>query len=456
VEKMHISKISALMLCLALTTGAQAQTGWKAGAAKVEITPSGPIWMAGYSSRTKASEGIRKPIYVVALALQDETQKTSVLVTFDLVAIGHDWGIAVADRCQKEFGLTRDHLWLNSSHSHSGPVTPYGNAGFGNNRMTPAETEFARKYTLEMMDKTVRAVGQAIHNMSPATVEYGLGLAGVAVNRRRVTHREYPGPVDHDVSVLAVRGANGELRAVVVGYACHGTSLGDYQISGDWPGYMKEEIERTHPGTTALFVQDCGADANPLPRYQGTDPAMLHYGVELAQWHAKTMAAAVDLVLHEKMTPESGPLRTAYELVDLPLRPASKEQLQTWLNSSNRDQQSMGKMLLAKIERDGKLPDRISYPVEVWRFGQGLQCIILGGEVVVDYALRLKGQYGWENTWVAGYSNDVMGYIPSLRVLKEGGYEGGDANRRLGGPFGAAVEEIIVEKVGDLMKRTAE
>ena len=117
---------------------------------------------------------------------------------------------------------------------------------------------------------------------------------------------------------------------------------------------------------------------------------------------------------------------------------------------------SAAKMLLAKLDRDGKLPDHYAYPVEVWQFGRGLKFIALSGEVVVDYALRLKAQYGWDTTWVAGYSNDVFAYIPSLRVLREGGYEGGDANRDLGGPFGAAVEEDIVEKVADLVKRTGE
>jgi hypothetical protein len=232
--------------------------------------------------------------------------------------------------------------------------------------------------------------------------------------------------------------------------------LGDYLIGSDWPGYAKEEIEKAHPGAIALFVQDCGADSNPLPRYQGQDPALLPYAVELPQMYGKILAAAVDLVLHEKMTPLSGPLHTAYETVEIPIRPASKEQLQSQLNSRNRDERSAAKMLLAKIDREGMLPDHYPYPVEVWQFGRGLKFIALGGEVVVDYSLRLKAQYGWDNTWVAGYSNDVFAYIGSLRVLREGGYEGGDANKSLGGPFGPAVEEIIVEEVGNLVKRTKE
>ncbi len=451
---MHIGKVSTLFICLALTAGAQAQAAWKAGVAKVDITPTEPIWMAGYSSRVKPSEGIRKNLYVVALALEDETGAKSVLVTFDLVKIGRDWGKAITDRSQQEFGVTRDHIVLNCSHTHSGPVT--GEVAPYYASLTPAQVEVERRYTHAMVDKAVGAVGQAIRNMSPATLEFEQGLAGIGVNRRRVRLRSLPGAVDQDVPVLAVRGANGELRAVVVGYACHATALGDYQINADWPGYAKEEIEKAHPGTIALFVQGCGADENPLPRYQGEDPTLLHYSVELPQMYGKILAAAVDLVLHEKMTSLAGPLRTAYETVDIPIRPASKEQLQAALNSSNSDERSAAKLLLAKLGPDGKLPDHYAYPVEVWQFGRGLKFIALSGEVVVDYSLRLKAQYGWDATWVAGYSNDVFAYIPSLRVLREGGYEGGDANKDLGGPFGAAVEEDIVEKVADLVKRTGE
>jgi hypothetical protein len=111
--------------------------------------------------------------------------------------------------------------------------------------------------------------------------------------------------------------------------------------------------------------------------------------------------------------------------------------------------------MLDILERDGRLPDRYPYPVQVWQFGRDLTFLALAGEVVVDYSLRFKNLYGWNNTWVAGYSNDVFAYIPSLRVLREGGYEGGGAMIGYGqpGPFGAAVEETIAEKVDEVVRR---
>ncbi len=425
---------------------AQESGGWKAGVAKTVITPSEPIWMAGFGSRNKPSEGVRLDIYVRAVALQDVVNKPSVLVTLDLAGIEREMADAMAERCRKEFGLTRDRLVLNISHTHSGPVA--GLVPMPLYDLEPAQRETVRRYTNDLIDKTVRTVGQAIQGLAPAKLEFGQGLAGIAVNRRRDRLRSLPGPVDQDVPVLAIRGQDGSLLSVVVGYAAHATALSDYLISGDWPGFAVAEIEKRHPGTTALFVQGCGADANPLPRRDE----------KLARNYGEILAYAVEEVLRGRMATLEGPLRTAFELVDVPFHEVpTREDLQRRLNDKNVFIRRHAKRLLAELDRDGKLPVSYPYPVQIWQFGRGLKFIALGGEVVVDYSLRLKNEFGFDHTWVAGYSNDILAYIPSLRVLKEGGYEGGGAMIYFGrpGPFGAAVEEIIVEKVHDLVERTS-
>jgi hypothetical protein len=294
-------------------------------------------------------------------------------------------------------------------------------------------------------------------------VEFGQGFAGIAVNRRRTRpgRRNLPGPVDHDVPVLCVKGANGAVRALLVGYACHATVLNDYRISGDWPGFAQEAIEKAHPGAIALFMQGCGADANPLPRRT----------VELARAYGQVLASAVEDVLKAGMEPVAGPLRAAFDTLDAPYQtpPSRAEFTQKYLlpvrefdtveNYGAYDallksppMPQRVERLLAGLEHDGKLPDHYPYPVAVWQFGGSLKLIALAGEAVADYALRLKVEYGWSNTWVAGYSNDYFGYTPSARVLKEGDYEAVNSGYIV--PFSPAIEELIVEKVADLVERT--
>src|SRR5262245_6015883 len=106
-----------LVFCL---LPALARPAWKAGAAKVGITPSGPIWMAGYDARTKPSEGVLQEIYAKALALQDDSGATTVLVTIDLVGVAPSFAGPIVERAQK-LGIARERLLLNASHTHSAP-----------------------------------------------------------------------------------------------------------------------------------------------------------------------------------------------------------------------------------------------------------------------------------------------------------------------------------------------
>jgi neutral/alkaline ceramidase-like enzyme len=420
------------------------QTNWRAGVASSVITPAEPIWLSGYEERNHPHEGVLRDLYVKALALEDTPGHASVLVTADILGFSREAGATVAERCRRQFGLPRDRLVLNASHTHSAPVIDPPTWP-EHELMPPAQFPVVQRYTATLVDKTVAAVGAAIKNLAPARLRFAQGFAAIGVNRRRaVIGRSLPGQVDQDVPVLAVELDGGKLLAVVVGYACHATVLNTYPINGDWPGFAQEEIERRHPGTAAMYVQGCGADINPLPRRS----------VALARAYGRILDAAVEELLAAKMPPITGPLRTAYGMVDLPFHDVpSRAQLEHDLTSREDYQRWRAKRMLAILDRGDALPARYAYPIQVWQFGAGLKFIALGGEVVSDYSLRLKRQYGFDDTWVAAYSNDVFGYVGSRRVLQEGGYEGGGANTNFPGAFSAAVEEMIVEKTGDLMRQ---
>ena len=423
-------------------------TGWKAGVAKTDITPVEPIRMAGFPERDQPSQGVRQELYARALALQDERGKTAVIATLDLIMVDREMADAIAERCRSQYGLERDRLVINISHTHTGPIA--GRALMPCYDLSAAQRDVVRRYTESVIDKTVETIGSSMHNLAPATLEFGQGLAGIAVNRRRVAFfRGLPGgPVDHDVPVLVARNAGGNPVAIVAGYACHASALRDYQISNDWPGYALQALDKAHAGATSFFIQGCAGDSNAFPRL----------GEELAREHGQVLAAAVEEVLRGKMTPLTGPLEASFVRVDLPFHDVpTREALQRRLGEGDIYNRRYIRSLLDLLDRDGKLPASYPYPIQVWQFGQGLKFIALGGEPVVDYALRLKRQYGFDSTWVAGYSNDVMAYIPSLRVLQEGGYEGGGAMVYYGRPgvWGAPVEEIIVQEVHDLMEPAA-
>jgi hypothetical protein len=428
-----------------------ARQEWKAGAARAIITPQKSLWMAGYASRKKPSEGVAQDLYVKALALEDHSGKRAVLVTSDLVGLPASVSHPIAERVEKQHHLRRNQLLLSSSHTHGGPVV--GHMLGSMYPMSPQQWADVEAYTAELEDKIVNLVGASLKALRPARLVFGHGEAGFGMNRRARTGAEIvigvnkDGPVDHDVPVLRVDDLHGKLRAVVFGYACHNTTGQDSMLfSGDYAGFAQAWLEKHHPGATALFVEGCGGDANPYPRGS----------IALAQQHGEELAAAVEKGLAGDLKPVHGPLETAYEEVPVAFAmPPSREELQAQLESKDVYHRNWAGAMLKILERDGHLPTEYPYPVEVWQFSQDLTLIALGGEVVVDYDLRLKKELGAEKLWVAGYSNDVFAYIPSLRVLKEGGYEGGGAMIYYGqpGPFAPSIEETIIGKVHDLIGR---
>jgi hypothetical protein len=425
---------------LALLASSLCPAGWKAGVAAVDITPSESIWLAGYASRTKPSESVRQKIYAKALAILDDAGTTSVIITLDLVGIRREMAEAIAVRIEKQHGIPRAGVLFNASHTHSAPII--GDTNSYAYQMGDRQAEYAKvieQYKKRLAEDIFNAAGNAVKALAPATLHFDQGLAGFAVNRRRVGHREYPGPVDHDVPVLAVKDTSGTVKGILFGYACHNTVMGDNTIHGDYAGYAQHYLQDKYPGAIALFVQGAGADSNPLPRRKP----------EHLERYGATLADAVEEVIQGKMRLVNGSLKTSMEFPDVRFEPHTKAQFEQQLRTGTDLLKRHATQQLALFEKNGKFLENYPYPVQAWRLGDGFTMIALGGELVVDYAIRFKKAFGPNNTWIAGYSNDVFGYIPSLRVLKEGGYEGGDAFHfsSFPGHFAPDVEDRIVKAV---------
>jgi hypothetical protein len=423
---------------------AAAQTTWRAGVSSIDITPETSLWMAGYAARKQPSEGVALPLRAKALALRSG-DRTSVLVTADLLGLTARVTDRLAADVRRRHGLGRADILFNASHTHCGPIVD-GQLSVAYD-LSQAQWAAAGEYTAFLERKLTAVIDRAVSRLRPARISFARGEARFARNRR-VTFTP-DGPVDHSVPVLRVDDAGGDPVAVVFGYACHNTTLqaAFVQYHGDYAGVAQAALEARHRGATALFVAGCGADANPDPR--GT--------LDLAQAHGTALADAVDRVLTEaKPVPAS--LNTAYGIVDLPFADGARRE--TWRRQLTIDPVYLRRhaaVMEAIVRREGRLPAAQAAPLQVWRFGPGLVLAALSGEVVVDYALRLAREHPDLSMWTAGYSNDVFGYVPSARVLREGGYEGGDAMIYYGrpAPFTESVEAAIVGEVHRLIKEAS-
>jgi putative membrane-bound dehydrogenase-like protein len=401
----------------------------RAGVARADITPEESIRLSGYAARSKPSEGVEQRLFARAFAFEDADGRRALIVCADAIATAAPLTGEIAAKVKAATGVPRERFALCTSHDHSAPAMTGVIANIID--PTPDERAAIERYTRLFVERVTKVSEDAVRDLAPAALGLGWTAAGFAGNRRTPG-----GPVDQDVPVLRIATPEGKVRAVLYGYACHCTTLDFNRVCGDWAGYASEGLEQDLPGVTAGCVIGCGADANPMPRRT----------LDLARRHGRELADAVAArVKAGPFRPVTGAIDGKFALVDLPFdKLPTRDELQQSLEKGRAEEKRRARMLL-----DGGVPAAVPYPVQSLSLGGDLTFVILGGEVVVDYALRLKREFDPARVWPVAYSNDVLGYIPSERILAEGGYEGGGAMVWYGQPakFAPGVEDVIFKQI---------
>lgn len=441
-----------LLLLGVLVSGCAApavgSAGFKAGTGRARITPVEPVRMYGYGSRNKPSEGVAAELWARALALEDGDGRRAVVVTADIGEFDPVQSGKLKDEIGRRHGLEPGRVLLVGSHTHSGP-----------------ELDEKTPYPELFRARILKAVDGALTDLAPAALSFGRSEVRFGANRR-VKRADGtwgfgsdPAAVsDPDLPLLKVE-SNGGLKALLFTYACHCTSVrsrfeGFYRIHPDW-ARCAEFVEEKRAGTQVMFVTGCGADIDPAPTG----------GLDVADRHARTMADALEQAVGSAaFRPVAGPLGFLYRRIPLPLETPSREAYARQAEKAKGDDQKFAREMLAKLDA-GTAMTSVEVPIAIWRFGGDLTLVALPAETCVDYALRLKRELGREKLWVAGYCNEVSFYLPSERVLGEGGYEAGwDPKVGRGvaawqlawagfpAPFAPGVEERVVRTVHDLLR----
>ena len=446
-------KQSLLLIVVLLSSAAAAvaEKSYEIGLAKVDITPDEPLWLSGYGFRNKPAEGKVHELCAKAVAFRDAAGTRLVLVTLDLGSVNPSSTDYVAKKVEQKFGLPRAALVLNCSHTHCAPEI------CAERRLIchyPDEQETKLvKYLEELNDKLVDLVGLALADLRPAELSVSRSNAGFAHNRRGPGGINPNGPVDHDVPVLRISGSDGQLRGLLFGYACHNTTLNFQKYCGDYAGFAQYDLEADHPGAIAMFVMGCGGDQNPQPRHGPM-------GLEHAKNHGRALADAVNKALGDEQKPVDGSLRMAYEVVTLDLEPLpSIERLRSDAAKPVTEIPSRkAQYLLSLIDAAKQVPLTQECPLHAANFGDDLLMIFVSGETLVDYSLRCKSEFAGPFVWVAGYCDDVFAYLPSRRVLLEGGYEGRTnvQHQLLAAPFQPSVEDRVMQSIHKLVKQVSD
>jgi hypothetical protein len=346
------------------------------------------------------------------------------------------------DELVKRLKIANARVAICSSHTHSAPMLTGVLPNLFSSDIPAEHRAKIERYTRELTDKLEQVALAALADRKPAKISLGFCHASFAHNRRSFAFR----PEDHSVPVLRVAGADGKVRAIFTSYACHATVLSFNKIHGDWPGCAQEFLEKQFPGAVALVALGCGADQNPNPRRT----------YELARDYGNAIGQEVQAVVKTAMRPVTGKLECRAKEIELPFdKLPTRAEWETRAKDKTASVAYHAKAQLAKLDRGEKLQTTLPYLVQVWNFGSDLAMVFFPGEIVVDYSLRLKHELDSERLWVNGYSNDLRCYIPSERILAEGGYEGATAMYYYDRPtkFAPGVEQRVINAVHQLMPR---
>lgn len=422
---MHPRLLLFCLICLTAgfaATADAADSGWSVGVASVKTTPSKPVILAGYASRTKPHESVDLDLYGKALAIRDAQGSLAILLTVDLCILPRDVAEPVQKRVAEHAKVDPAAVIISVSHSHSAPAVSLEQTDIGaSTRPVNPTSPNNIEYTKWLQEQLVAVADKALADMKPAKLSWGTGFTSFVMNRRQFTDKGVilginpRGLVDRSVPVLRVDGEDGKPRAILFGYACHCTTEpSNYlAISSDYAGYARNFIQEKYPGVEALFMAGCGGDANPFPRTKPGNAAL----------NGQTLGTEVCRVLTTKLTPITGSLKCSAVQADLPLATPDRAELERIAKSGPALWKESAQRMVSMLDAGQKLPAAHQAPVAAWQFGKDLTLVALPDEVVVNYVHRLEQAVGPLRLWVAGYCHEVAGYIPTKRILQEGGYE---------------------------------
>lgn len=419
------------------------------GTAKVDITPTHPTLLAGYGGRSGEHEGIDTRLWARALVIGHENPV--VLIAVDNCGVPAQVSQVIQKELAAKHHLAPKQVVIASTHTHNAPtLVGYAPIVWGS-RATPEQSARTDRYTQWLIQKVILVADRALGTRRPATLSWGQGRLMFGGNRRvlvdaawRGFGHQADGPVDHSLPVMVARDLTGKPIVIWTNYACHCTTVGSRnRVGGDWAGYANAALEARYPSALALTTIGCGADVGPQPSGD----------LALAKQHGEALAAEVDRLLSGTLEGLPGPPTAARRDFDLPLAnppvPAFFE----------REAEGTGyhadraRWVQQDAAQRGKIQTDVPYTVTCWRFGAELAIVFLAGEVVVDYSVRLKTELDWQRLWLNGWCNDVPSYIPSRRVLAEGGYEAdfSQVYYALPGPYAPELEDRIVQQVTSLV-----
>ena len=426
----------------------------RAGAASIDITPTGDIQLAGAVGLYRPAKFVLDPLYARALVVEGGEERI-LLISLDLTIVTKEHADRIRRSVESQTGIPFEAVMVHATQTHSAPSLGHFLIGeeFG-----PVPDEFDwirggdRRYWAYAEERILKCVEEAERALSPVQVAAGSGVEGRhAFNRRAVTRdgtvvmpgrrwedplgptyiRYLEGPIDPEVGVVCFRDSSLNMRSLLVNYTCHPVHVFPKPVvSADWPGALADEVKRSLGDSCVPIILNgaCG-NINPWPPF---DP-------DYADDHRLMGRALSKVVLRVMETlefAEEAAVDYATKRIKIPLREVEGERLK-WAEEKLRSQPSPA---WRDERRDSVDPEWViaagllglhrlrerqpyhEYEIQAFRIGD-VAIVGLPGEPFVEGGLRIKLGSPTYPTYVVHCVNQYVGYIPTSDAFKRGGHE---------------------------------
>lgn len=437
-----------------------------------DITPDKPVFLAGFGSRDRKSEGVLQPIFMKAVLMQ--ANKSLLLVAIDATGADRSFVDGIKEALAERFGFSSDEILLNFSHSHSSvhltglDTSQRQEAWSIGQDQVPADPAKGyaedEAYFIYLRDSLLEMVAACYQNLVEGELFIGSADTDFSISRRLPLPGGgidfAPNPqaeIDRQLAVFKLVDNSGSLQCLIYSIGSHPTTLGseNYLIANDFVSYASAELERKYPGATVVFLQGCGAELKP--RATVRDGAFVACDVAAVQAMGEALASEVAQVLQSaSFDTVACHFNTALENCSLPAKP---DEIEFYRNIMKVDEpggfeySAAARMLATRLE--GKAKEQLPCTISVWQLDGKTHLVGIEGEASTEYALAIKNYFSKGNMVVLGYCNGVPCYIPTRKMIAEGGYEA-DTNYFYGlqGPFMPEIEDIIIGRVARLLYKT--
>ncbi|MGG1519271.1 neutral/alkaline non-lysosomal ceramidase N-terminal domain-containing protein [Paenibacillus oryzisoli] len=414
------------------------------GTSKMNITPKSPVPLAGFEKRKGVFEGIRKPLYARCWLFQQASSNGSTLqslfVQADIIWWGTERVEALKQRIQQEYGIAS--IVLHATHTHTGPQT--------SELFIPSLGEYDETYVRMMEEKLLQGISAAKANMDPVHIERGRGSCRIGIHRRkRVNDRilmkpNEDGEFDPEVHAFRFVKYDGKVKGVMFHYTCHPTTTKENYVSPEFPGIAMELVEERYGNAAiASYLQGCCGDVRPAliqdeEFIDGTFQDVDELGQKLGREVLHILEAPM-----ERLAPNLQALQR--KSIVLPIAALPDEQELARAEQREGAIAEWGRLLL---DHPSRVQPHATLEMSLMRIANGLAFLGLNGEPVLRYGLTVKALSGGQ-VLPLGYTDGMIGYIPTAAQLEEGGYESIDSHYYFGlaGPFAPEAETVIMEQL---------